>query len=61
VGTLKNYGEDCYNEFSIANTLFLSKVKEWYPVKYDSTNGNKFMVMKTTNEVISEWSLTGLY
>jgi hypothetical protein len=36
-------------------------VKERYPVKYDSTNGNQFVVIKPTKEVIFHQSQSGLY
>jgi hypothetical protein len=52
VGTLRNYGEVWYNEKAIANILSLARVKERYPVKYDSTNGNQFVVIQPTKEVI---------
>jgi hypothetical protein len=61
VGTLKNYGEVWYNEFVIANNLSLSKMKERYPVKYDSTCGNTFVIVQPTKEVIFEQSPLGIY
>jgi hypothetical protein len=36
-------------------------VKEQYPVKYDSTCGNKFVMVQPTKEVIFEHSPLGLY
>jgi hypothetical protein len=57
VGTLNKYGEVWYNEFAIANILSLLKVKENYPVKYDSISGNKFIAVQPTKEVNFEQSL----
>jgi hypothetical protein len=61
VGTLQNYGEVQYTGFAIAHILSLSKVKECYSVKYDSTSGNKFTVVQPTKEVIFEQSPSGIY
>jgi hypothetical protein len=61
VGTLRKYGEVWYNENAIANILSLARVKERYPVKYDSTNGNQFIVIQPTKEVIFHQSQSGLY
>jgi hypothetical protein len=40
VGTLRNYGKVWYCKDAIANIISLAKVKERYPVKYDSKQGN---------------------
>jgi hypothetical protein len=61
VGTLRKYGEVWYNENAIANILSLTRVKESYPGKYDSTNGNQFVVIQPTKEVILHQSQSGLY
>jgi hypothetical protein len=61
VGILKNYGEVWYNKFAIATILSLLKVKEWYPVKYDTTSGNTFIFIHPTKEVIFEQIPLGLY
>jgi hypothetical protein len=61
VGTLNNYWEVWNNEFAIANILSLSKVNKRYPVKYDSTSGNKFIFVQPTKDVIFEQSPLGLY
>jgi hypothetical protein len=56
VGMLKKYGEVWYNEFDIANILYMSKVKDTYPVNYDSISGTKFIVVQPTNEVVFDQS-----
>jgi hypothetical protein len=61
VGTLKNYGEVWFSENAIANILSLSRVKERYPVKYDSTAGNQFVIIQPDKEVIFNQSSSGLY
>jgi hypothetical protein len=61
VGTLKNYGEVWFNKKAIANILSLAKVKERYPVHYDSENGNQFIVAQPTKQVVFQQSATGLY
>jgi hypothetical protein len=61
VGTLKNYGEVWFNKKAIANILSLAKVKERYPVHYDSDNGNQFIVAQPTKQVVFQQSATALY
>jgi hypothetical protein len=61
VGTLKNYGEVWFNNKAIANILSLAKVKERYPIHYDSDNGNQFIVAQPTKQVVFQQSATGLY
>jgi hypothetical protein len=61
VGTLKNYGEVWFNNKSIANILSIAKVKERYPVHYDSDNVNQFIVAQPTKQVVFQQSATGLY
>jgi hypothetical protein len=60
-GTLKNYEEVWYSKDAITNIIFLPRVKERCPVKYDSTNGNQFIVVRPTKEVIFKQSELGLY
>jgi hypothetical protein len=61
VGTLRNYGEVWYCKDVIANILSLAKVKERYPVKYDSNHGNHFVVVQPHKKVIFKQSPSGLY
>jgi hypothetical protein len=58
---LKNYGEVWFNNKAIANILSLAKVKEIYPVHYDSDNGNQFIVAQPTKQMVFQHSATGLY
>jgi hypothetical protein len=44
VATLRNYGTVWFNEEGIANTLSMALVKKKFPVKYDSTKGDHFVV-----------------
>jgi hypothetical protein len=60
-GTLKNYGEVWYNAKGIANILSLVKVKQKYPVRYDSDNGNPFVVVQPKKQVVFQQSGSGLY
>jgi hypothetical protein len=52
VGTLQNYGMVWYSTDAIANILSLSRVKNRFPIRYDSKKGIKFVVMKPEKEVI---------
>jgi hypothetical protein len=61
VGTLKNYGEVWFNRKGIANILSLAKVKERYPVRYDSEGGNQFIVVQPKKQVVFKQSSSGLY
>jgi hypothetical protein len=61
VGTLRNYGEVWYCKDAIANILSLVKVKEQYTVKYESKQGNQFVVVQPHNFVIFKQSPYGLY
>jgi hypothetical protein len=61
VGTLRNYGEVWYCKDAIANILSLAKVKERYPVKYDSKQENQFVVVQPQKKVIFKQSPSGLY
>jgi hypothetical protein len=63
VGTLKNYGEVWFNKDAITNnlSLSLSRVKERYPLKYDSEEGNQSVVVNITKEVVFQQSESGLY
>jgi hypothetical protein len=54
-------GEVWFSENAIANILSLSRVKERYPVKYDSTAGNQFVIIQPDKDVIFNQSSSGLY
>jgi hypothetical protein len=60
-GALHNYGEVWYSKDAISNILSLSRVKEKYPVKCDSDNGNQFVAVHPTKDVIFQQSPYGLY
>jgi hypothetical protein len=60
-GTLENYVEVWYNAKGIANILSLEKVKQKYPVRYDSDNGNQFVVVQPKKQVVFQQSGSGLY
>jgi hypothetical protein len=57
---MKNYGEVWYNKKEIANIHTLSRIKERYPVKYDSLNKNKFIAVQTKKEVVFKQSESGI-
>jgi hypothetical protein len=61
IGTLRNYGEVWYCKDAITNILSLAKVKEQYPVKYDSKQGNRFVLVQPHKKVILKQSPSGLY
>jgi hypothetical protein len=61
IGTLMSYGDVWFSKSAIANILSLSKLKERYRVKYDSSAGNQFVVKQPTQNVIFKQSLSGLY
>jgi hypothetical protein len=61
IGTLRNYGDVWFSKSAIANILSLSQLKERYPVKYDSSSGNQFVVKQPTKNMIFKQSLSGLY
>jgi hypothetical protein len=46
VATLNNYGTVWFNKDGIANILSMSLVKKKFPVRYDSTVGDQFIVSK---------------
>jgi hypothetical protein len=46
---------------AITNILSLSKLKERYPIKYNSSSGNQFVVEQPTKNVIFKQSRSGLY
>jgi hypothetical protein len=52
VGTLKNYGEVCFNDKAIANILSFAD---------DSDNGNQFIVAQPANQVVFQQIATGIY
>jgi hypothetical protein len=61
VGTLKNYGEVWHCKDAIASILSLAKMSKHYPVKFDSADGNKFVVIQPSKEFIFKQSKSGLY
>jgi hypothetical protein len=61
IGMLRNFGDVWFSRSAIANILSLSQLKERYPVKYDSSAGNQFVVKQPTKNVIFKQSLSGLY
>jgi hypothetical protein len=61
VGTLKNYGEVWFNPNAIANILSLARVKEKYSVRYDSDEGNQFVVVQPHKQIVFQQSGSGLY
>jgi hypothetical protein len=61
VGTIKNYGEVWFNPNAIANILSLARVKERYSVRYDSDEGNQFMVVQPHIQIVFPQSGSGLY
>ena len=61
-GYLPGYGVVWYDPKAIANILSLSNVSLRYRVKYDSEDGNRFVVtLKSGTEKVFELSKTGLY
>jgi hypothetical protein len=46
VGTLNNYGKVWYCKYAISNILSLVKTSKRYPVKFDSADGNTFVVIQ---------------
>jgi hypothetical protein len=60
-GTLKNYGEVWFCPDGIANILSLSRVKERFPVRYDSEHGNAFVVDGPTSRLVFKQSPSGLF
>jgi hypothetical protein len=61
VFTLKNYGTVWYSDSAIANILSLAQVKKKFPIKYDSTQGNQFVVIKPVRNIVFQESHSGLY
>jgi hypothetical protein len=57
VGTLKNYGEVWFNPNAIANILSLARVKEKYSVRYDSDEGNQFVVVQPHKQIVFQQSV----
>ena len=61
VGYLKNYGDVWFDPNRIANILSLRNVKNKYPVTYNSTTDNTFIVHTPEKEVHFKQSKQGLY
>jgi hypothetical protein len=61
VATLRNYGTVWFNEDDIDNFLSMSLMKKKFPVRYDSTAGDQFIVSKADKYVIFVVSSSGLY
>jgi hypothetical protein len=61
VATLKNYGTVWFNKQGIANILSMSLVKKKFPVRYDSTEADQFIVSKPETDIIFAASSSGLY
>jgi hypothetical protein len=61
VATLRNYGTVWFNKDGIANILSLSLVRKKFPVKYDSSTGDRFIVSKPEKDIIFAASPSGLY
>jgi hypothetical protein len=59
--TLRNYGTVWFNEKGLANILSMALVKNKFPVKYDSTKGDHFVVSKPEKDIIFAASASGLY
>jgi hypothetical protein len=51
-GTRQKYGEVWYNAKGITNILSLAKVKHKYSVRYDSDDGNQFVVVQPKKQVV---------
>jgi hypothetical protein len=60
IGMLRNYVYAWLSKNAIVNIMLLSQLKEHYPVKYDSSAGNHFMVEQPTKKVIFKQSKSGL-
>jgi hypothetical protein len=58
---LKNYGTVWFNEEGIANILSMALVKKKFPVRYDSTKGDHFVVSKPEKDIIFAASASGFY
>jgi Cadherin prodomain like len=60
-GELPGFGTIWYFPAAIANILFCSDVARRYRVKFDSCEGNKFVVYKPEGERVFQVSTPGLY
>jgi hypothetical protein len=60
VATLRNNGTVWFNEEGIVNILSMALVKKKFPVKYDSTKGDHFVVSKPEKDIIFTASASGL-
>jgi hypothetical protein len=61
VVTLRNYGTLWFNKEGIANILSMALVKKNFPVRYDSTKGDHFVVLKPEKDIIVAANARGLY
>jgi hypothetical protein len=61
VGTLYNNGTVWYSKDVIANVLSLAQVNQRFPIRYDNSNGNQFVVLKTETEIIFKEGVSRLY
>eukprot|EP00957_Ditylum_brightwellii_P080743 6141125-Ditylum_brightwellii.AAC.1 len=53
IGNLPGFGTVWLYPYGIANILYLAKVADIFPVTYDSTNGQGFLVYKPDGSVRS--------
>jgi hypothetical protein len=61
VATLRNYGTMWFNKDGIVNILSMSLLKKKFPVTYDSSKGDYFIVKKPNKNIIFAGSPSGLY
>jgi hypothetical protein len=61
VGTRYNTGTVWYIKDVIDNVLSLAQVNKHFPIRYDTSNGNQFVVLKTETEIIFKEGVSRLY
>ena len=58
--TIKVYGTVWYDKMAIINILYFRKIREKYPVRYD-TKGDWFVVVEMDRKILFRQSAAGLY
>ena len=59
--TLPGYILVCFNKDSITNILSMENTTKKYPISYDSSAGDKFILQESNKQLVFNRSPSGLY
>ena len=60
-GTITGYGIVWFNRNGIANIISMANSAKKFPITYDRNAGDKFILHKDSEQIIFNWSPSGLY